>query len=135
MNRVTAIGRLAADPELRSASSGKKVCQLRLAIPRHQRAGEDQGAVFIDVVCFDGQAVACSSALRKGSKVLVDGRLEHRTWQGRDGTKKSRHEVIAHEVTFLDAPTPTRADERRERRHESPYSTSTERREPQLAAA
>src|SRR4051812_34459467 len=108
MNRVTMVGRLAADPELRSASSGTKVCSMRLAITRRPRGGEDQGAVFIDVVCFDGLAVACSSALRKGSKVLVDGRLEHRTWQARDGSKRFRHEVIAQEVTFLDAPRPDR---------------------------
>ena len=49
MNRVTAIGRLADDPALRSASSGKKVCSMRLAITRRPRGDEDQGAVFIDV--------------------------------------------------------------------------------------
>ncbi|MGZ4278259.1 MAG: single-stranded DNA-binding protein, partial [Solirubrobacteraceae bacterium] len=68
MNRDTAIGRLAADPELRDASSGKKVCSMRLAIARRERAGEEQGAVFVDVVAFDGLAVACASTLRKGSK-------------------------------------------------------------------
>ena len=62
MNRVTAIGRLADDPALRSASSGKKVCSMRLAITRRPRGDEDQGSVFIDLVAFDGLAVACSSA-------------------------------------------------------------------------
>ena len=123
MNRVTAIGRLAADPELRSASSGKKVCSMRLAITRRPRGDEDQGAVFIDVVAFDGLAVACSSALGKGSKVLIDGRLEHRAWQAKDGSKRSRHEVIAQEVTFLDAP-PAPARGRQESGTESPASAS-----------
>ncbi|MDP9347223.1 MAG: single-stranded DNA-binding protein [Actinomycetota bacterium] len=135
MNRVTAIGRLTVDPELRSASSGKKVCSMRLVLARRECAGEDQGAVLVDVVAFEGLAVACASALGKGSKIVIDGRLEHRTWQGKDGSKRSRHEVIAHEVVFLDAPPPTAANGRRERRHEEPTSASPPDREPTRAAA
>lgn len=85
-------------------------------------------------MAFDGLAVACASALAKGSKVVVDGRLEHRTWQGKDGSKRSRHEVIAHEVVFLDAPPPTAVNGRRERRHEEPTSAVPDR-ERMLAAA
>ena len=106
---------------------------MRLAITRRPRGDEDQGAVFIDVVAFDGLAVACASALGKGSKVLIDGRLEHRAWQARDGSKRSRHEVIAQEVVFLDTPTAP-ANGRRERRSESPTSASP-RSAPALAAA
>ena len=135
MNRVSAVGRLARDPELRSASSGVKVCRLRLAIPRRKRGNEDQGAVFIDVVAFEGLAVACATALRKGAQVIVDGRLEHREWEARDGSKRAAHEVIAQEVTFLDGPPARPGSAQQDGRQQASTSASPPRDEHPLAAA
>ena len=135
MNRVTAVGHLAADPELRSAASGVKLCRMRLAIPRRKRAGEDQGAVFIDVVAFEGLASACANFLKKGAQVSVDGRLEYRTWEARDGSKRAAHEVIAQEVTFLGKPPARAATPSEEHGQEPPTSASLPRDEHPLAAA
>ena len=102
MNRVTVIGRLTRDVELRSTRGGMAVCTMRLAIPRRKRAGEDQGAVFIDVVAFDAPAENCAKYLAQGSQVAVDARLEQREWKAEDGSNRSQHELIAQEVRFLD---------------------------------
>lgn len=108
MNRVTLIGKLTRDPELRSTAGGMSVCTMRLAVSRRKRGGEDQGAVFIDVVAFEGLGENSAKYLAKGSQVAVDGRLEHREWKAQDGSKRSAHEVIAQEVKFLD-PAPDQA--------------------------
>ena len=122
MNRVTLVGRLARDPELRSASSGMKVCRMRIAIPRRKRGTqEDPGAVFIDVIAFERLAEACASYLANGSQVSVDGRLEHRTREADDGSSRSVYEVIAQEVRFLD-PAPKRTGQ--ERPAEPPHGAS-----------
>ena len=123
MNRVTLVGRLARDPEQRSASSGMSVCRMRIAIPRRKRGTEDPGAVFIDVVAFERLAEACAKYLANGSQVGVDGRLEHRTWEAEDRTSRSVYEVIAQEVRFLD-PAPTTARPAESRQPEPPNGAS-----------
>ena len=61
---------------MRATASGVEVAQLLLAIPRRRRNGEDQGAVYVDVTAFDGQAIACGKYLAKGRRIAVSGRLE-----------------------------------------------------------
>jgi single-strand DNA-binding protein len=102
MNRIELTGRLTHDPEMRATPSGVDVAQLRLAVPRPRRNGEDQGAVYVDVTAFDGQAIACGQYLARGRRVAVAGRLEYSEWTTKDGQARSRHEVIADEVKFLD---------------------------------
>ncbi|MGI9118775.1 MAG: single-stranded DNA-binding protein, partial [Acidimicrobiales bacterium] len=80
MNTVNLIGRLTADPELRNTNGGTPVCTLRLAINRPPKEGQDQGAVFIDVVSFSRQAEAVAEHLGKGRQIAVTGRLEYRQW-------------------------------------------------------
>lgn len=112
MNSINAIGKLTRDPELRSTAGGMQVCTMRLAIPRRKRAGEDKGAVFIDVVAFDRLGENSAKYLAKGSNVAIVGRLEHREWEAQDGSKRSAHEIIAQEVEFLDpAPTSEQSDQ------------------------
>lgn len=104
MNTVQLIGRLTQDPELRFTPTGTKVCTIRLAVPRRKRAGEEQTPVFVDVVTWGNQAEAIAEHMVKGRRVAVVGRLEHREWTDDDGGKHQRHEVVANEVDFLDAP-------------------------------
>ena len=102
MNSVQLIGRLTRDPELRlPAGEGKEFCRMRVAVPR-----PDAGAqpVYVDVVCFDGQASACADHLGKGRRIGVEGRLDYSEWEAEDGSKRSRHEVVARRVDFLGAP-------------------------------
>jgi single-strand DNA-binding protein len=90
------------DPELRATPSGVEVAQLRLAVPRRRRSGDDRGAVYVDVTAFEGETTACGQYLAKGRRVAVSGRLEYSEWTTRDGQARSRHEVIADEIEFLD---------------------------------
>ena len=110
MNTINLIGRLTRDPELRTTSDESSVAVLRLAVPR-RRGGEDAGAVFVNVVCFARQAEAAGEYLYKGRRVAVVGRLEHREWTDPDGEPRSRHEVVADHVEFLDARHRLGADE------------------------
>ena len=104
MNQMSLIGRLTADPETR-AGEKHEMATFRLAIPRrNRRDGEDAGAVFIDVVTFDGLAKTCADHLVKGRQVSVTGRLEQDEWTGQDGDYRSKHKIIADEVGFLDRP-------------------------------
>jgi len=104
VNAVHLIARLADAPTERETSSGP-VCNLRLAIPRPKgRDGEDRGADFIDVAVWGPQATACATYLAKGRKVAVAGRLQHREWEAEDGSRRSRVQVLADNVEFLDAP-------------------------------
>ncbi|HET7488812.1 MAG TPA: single-stranded DNA-binding protein [Acidimicrobiales bacterium] len=111
MNTVSLIGRLTADPELRYTAGGTPVCNLRLAINRPRRDGQDQGAVFVDVVSFSRQAEAVAEHLGKGRQVAVTGRLEYRQWESNDGSSHSKHEVIANQIDFLAKPSANGAAE------------------------
>jgi len=111
VNRIVLSGRLTGDPQLRVAGENKSViCTMRLAVQRRRVTGQDRGAVFIDVTTFDRQAQNCAKYLRKGTRVAIDGRLEYSQWVAEDGTNRSKHEVIAQEIEFLEPakaqPTP-----------------------------
>jgi single-strand DNA-binding protein len=101
VNAINLTGRLTHDPERRETASDKTVVQMRLAVPRAKARGERE-AVFVDVVSFDGLAAVCATYLTRGRKVAVTGRLEQDEWQASDGTRRSRHYVVASDVEFLD---------------------------------
>ncbi len=107
MNSVNLIGRLTKDPELRYTPNGNAVCTLRLAVTRRKRNGDDQGAVFIDVVSFGRLAEAVAENLGKGRQVAVTGRIEFRQWKAEDGSSRSKHHIIANQVQFLAKPAGT----------------------------
>lgn len=107
-NKVILIGNLTRDPELRYTPSGTAVTTLSLAINHRFRQGEEmrEDVCYIDVVVFGKQAESCSQYLSKGGGVIVDGRLSHRRWEAEDGSKRSKHEVVAQNVRFM----PRRSD-------------------------
>ena len=111
MNSVNLIGRLTRDPELRSATSGTIVGALRIAIQRPKKDGEDQGADYVDVTTFGRQAEVCAEYLGTGRRIAVQGRLKHSEWKAEDGSKRSKIEVIANQVDFLDSPRDSGSDE------------------------
>jgi single-strand DNA-binding protein len=105
INRVVLTGNLTADPELRPAPSGTPVARLRLAVNTRRRNGstgtwEDKPNYF-DVTVWGAQAENCERYLSKGRPVAVDGRLEWREYQARDGSKRQAVEIIAETVQFL----------------------------------
>ena len=102
MNSVNLIGRLTRDPDVRTTASSRPLTVLRLAVPRRGDGGDS--AVFVDVVCFDRRAEVAAEYLRSGRRVSVEGRLERRTWVGRSGEPRSRHEGVASHLELLDSP-------------------------------
>ena len=105
INRVTLVGRLTRDPELQALPSGTAVLRLGLAVNGRQ---QDSGGNwvdkpnFFDVKVFGNQAEMLSQHLAKGRRVGVDGRLDWSSWE-QDGAKRSKVEVIAQSVQFLDS--------------------------------
>ena len=102
MNRVILIGNLTRDPELRYTPDGTPVASFTIAInrPFTNQQGEKQ-ADFIPVVVWRKAAKSCSEYLTKGSQVAVDGRLQIRSYEDKDGIRRKVAEVIAWRVEFL----------------------------------
>ena len=103
LNRVILIGRLTADPELRYTQNGTAVTNFRLAVDRPYTSQSGQReADFIPVVVWDKQAETCANYLNKGRLVAVDGRLQVRSYDAQDGSRRWVTEVVAQDVRFLD---------------------------------
>lgn len=104
LNKVILLGNLTRDPELRYAPNGTPVARFGLAV-NQQRAsqGEErkEEVCFVDIVAFGRQAETASEYLSKGHSALVEGRLQWRSWEGQDGQKRSKHEVIAERIQFM----------------------------------
>jgi single-strand DNA-binding protein len=106
INRVTLVGRLTRDPELRHLPSGTPVLQLGLA--NNGRQKDESGnwtdkPNFFDVKVFGNQAEMLAQHLAKGRRVGIDGRLDWSSWEAQDGTKRSKVEIVAFQVQFLDS--------------------------------
>jgi len=105
LNQVTLMGNLTRDPELRQTPTGQNVTSFSLALNRSYKdqSGEWQEATdFIDIVCWGPLAERVAQYLSKGRRCLVQGRLQSRNWE-QDGNKRSKVEVLANDVTFLDS--------------------------------
>lgn len=102
VNQVILLGRLTRDPESRTTTTGKIVVSFSLAV---DRAGQDDGADFFDVTAWEKLGELVVQYLSKGRRVLVQGRLRQDSWDDKEtGKKRSRVEVTATDVTFLDGP-------------------------------
>ena len=102
MNRVDLVGRLTRDPELRHTNSGRAVCQISLAINRtFTNQNGEREADFINVVVWDKQAENVCKYVTKGRLVSVEGRLQSRSYDDKDGKKVYVTEVVALSVQFL----------------------------------
>ena len=88
MNKIILLGRLTRDPEVRYTPTGKVVCQFTLAVDRPFANQEGQReADFIPVVIWGKQAETCGNSLTKGQRALVEGRLQIRSYDGKDGNR------------------------------------------------
>ena len=105
VNQVILMGNLTRDPELRQTPSGQSVTSFSLALNRayKDQSGEWQEATdYVDVVAWGPLAERVSQYLSKGRRALVQGRLQSRSWE-QDGQKRSKTEVLANDVTFVDS--------------------------------
>lgn len=99
-NRVVLAGNITRDPEIRFTGQGVPVCSFGLAVNRVR--SKDKDAVdFFDVSVWREQGEAVANHKRKGDPVLIEGRLQYRTWEAKDGSKRSKVDVVADQVQFL----------------------------------
>lgn len=110
INRVTIIGRLTGDVELKMTPSGKEVANFRMAVNRH---GDE--ADFINIITWGNCAVSCNKYLKKGSQIAVDGRIQTRNWSTPKGEKRYAVDVVADNVQFLDR----KREEKEEKKNET----------------
>lgn len=102
INQVILMGRLTRDPEQRTTTTGKTIASFSIAV---DRAGQDDSADFFDVTAWEKTGELVMQYLAKGRRVLVQGRLRQDSWDDKEtGKKRSRVEVVANDVTFLDGP-------------------------------
>jgi len=107
LNKAFIIGNLTRDPELKALPSGSKVCSFSLATNRvyKDKDGKKQEAVeFHNVVVFGKTAELSAQYLKKGSQALVEGRIQTRSWDGTDGQKRYRTEIVADTIQFGSRP-------------------------------
>jgi single-strand DNA-binding protein len=103
LNVVAITGRLTADPTLHSTANGTDVTTLRVAISWPRRQSEQRAdADFVDVVVWGEQAKHAAKYLAKGRRVGISGRLQQRTWTTPEGSNRSRLQVVAEQIQFLD---------------------------------
>ena len=112
INKVILIGRLGADPDVRYMQDGTPIVNFNMATDEPVRSADgtwETRAEWHRIVAYRKLAETCANLLGKGRLVYVEGRLRLRTWEGQDGQKRARNEVIADRVKFLDrqgAPVP-----------------------------
>ncbi len=109
LNKVTLIGNLTRDPELRYTANGTAVCSIGLATNRSWTtdAGEKKEETeFHKIVAWNKLAELCSQLLTKGRKVYVEGRLQTRSWIGQDGAQRTTTEIVIDDMIILDPRRP-----------------------------
>ena len=101
LNRVILMGRLVSDPELKTTGTGISVTSFRIAVDRsYVKSGEERKADFFDIVCWRNTAEFVCRYFGKGSLIAVEGQLQSRTYQAKDGSNRYVVEVVADNVSF-----------------------------------
>ena len=104
LNVVAIMGRLVADPELRTTPAGVNVCRFRIACDRsYVQQGQERQADFIDIVAWRQQADFVSKYFQKGSMIAVEGSLQTRQYQDKNGNNRTAVEVVANNISFAGA--------------------------------
>ncbi len=107
LNRVFLIGNLTRDPELKFTQSGAAVANFSIAVNRSwrkQNGDRQEETTFVRIITWRKLAEICNEYLKKGSTILVEGRLANRTWTTQDGQKRSTIEIIANNIQFINIP-------------------------------
>lgn len=128
LNKVILMGRLTAVPELKTTQSGNSVTSFRIAVERnYAKQGEERKADFIDIVCWRQTAEFVCRYFTKGSMIALEGQLQTRTYQAKDGSNRHVTEVVADNVSF----TGERRDNSGGNNHQNHPSAQTSYRQPQ----
>lgn len=99
MNKVFLIGNLTREPELSETNSGVAFCRFSIAV--NNGYGENKKTDFFNIIAWRNQAENCGRFLKKGSKVAIEGSLQNRSYEDKDGNKRTITEIIANEVELL----------------------------------
>jgi single-strand DNA-binding protein len=124
LNRVVLMGRLTADPELKVTPNGVSVTSFSIAVDRsYVKQGEERKADFINIVCWKNTAEFVCRYFGKGSLIALEGQLQSRTYQAKDGTNRYVVEVVANNISFT--------GEKREQSNSQEYQPQQEYQQPQ----
>lgn len=100
VNKIILYGFLTADPEARYTKTGKCICSLRIAHKENYK-DDSKDPLYISVDVWDKQGETCAKVLKKGSSVIVDGRLTSDSYQNKDGQKVTKTFIVADKVSFV----------------------------------
>lgn len=100
VNKTLLYGYLVADPESRQTKSGKSICSMRVAHKENYKDATKE-PLYINVDVWDKEGETCAKFLKKGSSVIVDGRLESDTYQNKENQKVTKIFIVAQKVTFV----------------------------------
>jgi len=106
-NRVILAGNLTRDPQMSYLPNQTAVVELGLAVNRRWKDAQGnnkEDVCFIDCRSYGRQAETINQYLSKGQQILIEGRLQYSTWEGKDGTRRSKHRVVVERFQFLGAP-------------------------------
>ena len=103
-NKVILVGNLVRDPEIRYVGSGAGVTKFSIAVNPNKRDAKPEDTLFVDIVAWDKLAETCNTYLKKGSNVLVEGRLVIRSYDDKDGNKRKATEVVINTMQMLGSP-------------------------------
>ena len=104
LNHIVLVGRLCADPILRTSPMGHPVCNFTVACDRDYKSADGEKATdFVDIVAWRGTAEHVAKYFRRGRAAIIDGRLQIRDWVDREGRKRRSAEVVADRVHFGDS--------------------------------
>ncbi len=105
-NKITVIGNVGRDPEMRYTPNGAALTEFSVATNRRYTSGGErrEETEWFNVTAFGRLGEIVSQYVTKGSKVYVEGRFRSRSWEGQDGMTRHRNEITANEVVFLDRP-------------------------------
>jgi single stranded DNA-binding protein len=102
MNTVALIGALTDAPELTRNREGIEVCRMRIAVPRRNRGGRrEPGVVYVEVVTFGAEAIACAERLKRGDRIGLSGRLERDDYVVAEGERRTDHGVLVEQLDLL----------------------------------
>lgn len=100
MNKIIIAGRLTKDPELNVCGSGTEVCNFTVAVDRRAKKGEEKQCDFIDCTAWGKSAVFINQYFHKGDGATVEGRMESRKWQDKDGNNRTSWGVTCENIEF-----------------------------------
>ncbi|KAB1065565.1 single-stranded DNA-binding protein [Salibacter halophilus] len=105
VNKVQLIGNLGADPEIKEFEKDRKMARMSIATNEHYRNGNNEkvtNTTWHNVVAWGSLANIAEKYIKKGSEVVIEGKLNNRSWEDKDGNKRYATEVVANEVLLLD---------------------------------